>query len=564
MSTENVPGQGSQEVLAVNSSSPSSPASTPAVPESPAPASAAPESPATPPVLESQTPADSNGAPANPAAAGVSSNIPATETLPSNDEKASDDEKRRPRLNPSGDASQFKAIPSLNAGQPGDDQAVEAEVARIAAVEKKIDAPPTPRQKIDLPPSEDLDQQTEAEIAAAMGGAELPTPTVAEGQEPPQGELTEKTRVNGTIESIRGDDVFVNIGHRLGAVASLRQFNPKKPPQVGDKVDLIVFKVDEEAGLIQCNLPRASSRVSGDWDSVSPGQVVECMVTKTNKGGLDITVGSLRGFLPASQADVGYVANLESLVGQKITAKVTEVNPARRRLVVSRRQLLMEEREVASKELMQTLQVGDTRTGRVKTIKDFGAFIDLGGVDGFLHVGQISWVRINHPKDVLQEGQTVEVKVLTIDPETKKISLGMRQLASNPWANAEDKYAKGSNVTGRVSRVEPFGAFVELEPGMEGLIHISELDHKRIKRVTEVVDVGQMVEVQVLEVDPGRKRISLSAKALKEKPADQLAAEAAAAAPEPAHVPRRPRNDLKGGIGGQGRGGLFGNPRDFQ
>lgn len=481
--------------------------------------------------------------------------------------EASEPEKPRLRLNPTIDPAAVKAIPSLNAGQPDNGPSVdlqaEAEAARVAEAEKRLDAPVTPRNKIDLPPSEDLDTSLESEIAAAMGGASLPTPTVAPGETPPEagGDLAEKSRVSGIIEATRGDDVFVNIGHRLSAVASLRQFNPKKPPQVGDKVDLIVFKVDEDAGLVQCNLPRSASRVSGDWDAVSPGQVVECMVTKVNKGGLDITVGSLRGFLPASQADLGYVANLETFVGQKLTAKVTEVNPARRRLVVSRRQLLMEEREVASKELMQTLAVGDTRTGRVKTIKDFGAFVDLGGVDGFLHVGQISWVRINHPKDVLQEGQTVEVKVLTIDPDSKKISLGMRQLASNPWANAEDKYAKGANVTGRVSRVEPFGAFVELEPGVEGLIHISELDHKRIKRVTEVADVGQMVEVQVLELDPARKRISLSMKVLKEKPAEMLAAEAAANAPPP--PPRRQRTDLKGGTGGKGQGGLFGNPRDF-
>jgi predicted RNA-binding protein with RPS1 domain len=473
-------------------------------------------------------------------------------------EATGESEKPRVRLNPSGDTAQFKAVPTIPTAQAEIDQQTEAEAARIAAAERKMDVPPTPKVKVDLPPTENLDQQLEQEIAAAMGGASAPTPTVAEGEQVPTGELTEGTKLTGVIESLRGDDVFVNINHRFPAVASLRQFNPKKPPQVGETVNLVVFKIDDEAGLVQCNLPRASSRVSGDWDSVSPGQIVECMVTKTNKGGLDINVGSLRGFLPASQVDLGYVANLETFIGQKLSAKITEVNPARRRLVVSRRQLLMEEREVASKELMQTLQVGDTRTGRVKTIKDFGAFVDLGGVDGFLHVGQISWVRINHPKDVLEEGQSVEVKVLTIDPETKKIGLGMRQLSSNPWANAEDKYAKGSTVTGRVSRVEPFGAFVELDPGVEGLIHISELDHKRIKRVTEVVDVGQMVEVQVLEVDPARKRISLSAKALKENPADQAPPETAAPP-----VQRRPRGDLKGGTGGKGHGGLFGNPRDF-
>jgi small subunit ribosomal protein S1 len=200
-------------------------------------------------------------------------------------------------------------------------------------------------------------------------------------------------------------------------------------------------------------------------------------------------------------------------------------------------------------------------TGRVKSIKDYGAFLDLGGIDGFLHIGQMSWVRIQHPSEILTQGQDVEVKVLSVDKEKKKIGLGMRQLSANPWTTAEAKYAKGSTVTGRVTRTEPFGAFVELEPGVEGLVHISELDHKRVRRVTEVLNVDQTATVQVLEVDPQKKRISLSLKALMAKP-DEPQEEAVAPAAGPVYERKR-KEPLRGGIGGTAPGGLFGDPRKF-
>lgn len=476
----------------------------------------------------------------------------------------------RVRLNPTADPAQFKAVPSINPGESARvdiDSQVEQQVAREEA--NKNEAPPPRANPVEIPREAAIDESLEAEIAAAVdsgaidAGVAAVAPAVVAGSE--ESAIGQGTKVSGTIQSINGDDVFIDLGQRIPGVVSSRQFSPKRPPVVGAPIDVVIAKIDETAGLITCNLPRSSNRISGDWDALQVGMDVECVVTKTNKGGLDVTVSSIRGFLPASQADMGYVANLETLVGQKLRVRVTEVNPARRRLVVSRRALLAEERESIREELLQNLQVGQTLTGRVKTLKEFGAFVDLGGVDGFLHVGQISWVRIKHPNEILQEGQEVEVKVLTIDPETKKISLGMRQLSSNPWANAEGKYAKGTNVTGRVTRVEPFGAFVELEPGIEGLVHISELDHKRVKRVEDVLNVGQTVEVQVLEVEPSRKRVSLSTKALIAKPESEMRPEE----PPPGQpgselYQRKRRGDLKGGTGRPGQSGLFGNPGDFR
>ena len=516
--------------------------------------------------------------------------------------------KRRVRLNPTFDPQQVKPVPSLAVSTPPAVAAASASPAIVARTAQEtspgaaMPAPPDASQvdetgttlpaveqgtthaaeaaevvapampAVELPTREDLDAGMEAEIAAALESGEIgpaafatPVAESAEAAEPPapvtDETLTEGTKLSGTIQSVHDDNVFVDVGLRMSGVVSLRQFSTNKPPVVGNRLEVLVSKIDEAEGLITCTLPRRAARISGDWSALAPGQTVECMVTKTNKGGLDVTVSTLKGFMPASQIDLSYVADLETFVGQKLQARVTEVNPGRRRLVVSRKALLLEERAVAEKDLLEHLEAGQTLTGRVKTIKDYGVFIDLGGIDGFLHIGQMSWVRIQHPSEVLSEGQDVEVKVLSVDKEKKKIGLGMRQLSANPWTTAEAKYAKGTTVTGRVTRTEPFGAFIELEPGVEGLVHISELDHQRVRRVTEVLNVGQTAAVQVLEVDPQKKRISLSVKALLAKP-DEPKDEDLAPGSGPTYERKR-KEPLRGGIGGTAPGGLFGDPRKF-
>jgi small subunit ribosomal protein S1 len=254
---------------------------------------------------------------------------------------------------------------------------------------------------------------------------------------------------------------------------------------------------------------------------------------------------------------------LEPYVGQKLTVQVMEVNPRKRNLVVSRRACLEAERKEAADQLWQTLEVGQRRAGRVKTMKDYGAFIDIGGADGFLHIGEISWQRIRHPGDALREGQEVEVSIIGLDPEKKKISLGMRQLMQNPWVAAAEKYCMGSGVSGTVTRTTEFGAFIQLEPGIEGLVHISELDHKRVKRVTDVLQVGQTVEAQVLEADPVRRRISLSLKAC--KPAPEAPKDEDFAPSKGQSYERKRKSDLKGGTGAATTGGgLFGDPRNYK
>lgn len=421
--------------------------------------------------------------------------------------------------------------------------------------------PPKSQQKgpVDIPDAPELGD-LEAQLSAAMVGTLQENAPVSETAAKPD-MPNEGAKIQGIVQSIHGDDVFLDLGFRLPGVLQLRQFEGTEPPQVGAQVLVTVRKVDENEGLISVNLPRGKHKVSGNWDAIEAGQIVDCTVTKTNKGGLEVQVGTLRGFMPAGQVDLGFIENLDQYIGQKFQAKIIEANKSKRNLVLSRKQLLVEARRDAEEDFWKTLVDGMEFQGVVKTIKDYGAFIDLGGADGFLHVGEISWNHIRHPNEILKEGQSVNVKVLKLDREKNRISLGMKQLTQNPWLAASERYPADSTVKGKVTRTTEFGAFVQLEPGIEGMIHISELEHRRVKRVTEVVNVGQEIDVKVLEFDVDKKRIGLSLKALKNAPADeQPAADAKNAAPPP---PRRPRGDLKGGLGGKASGGLFGNSSDF-
>jgi small subunit ribosomal protein S1 len=428
----------------------------------------------------------------------------------------------------------------------------------------------TTRGPIEIPKSDDLDADIEAQLNAALNKEPAPAPKKGGHQgeaqpyvAPPEEELEPGVKLKGQVQAINGDDVLVELGYRMTGLVAARQFNGKLPA-IGDTLDVVVESIDANQGMIMLNNFKGVRKIHGNWDALAVGMTVECMVTGTNKGGLNVTVSNIRAFLPKSQVDISFIENLEALVGQKLQVKVTDVNPAKRNLVVSRKQVLAEEREAVQQDAWGKIQEGQEVLGTVKTVKEYGAFIDLGGVDGLLHVGEMSWNRINHPQDMLQVGQQVNVKILKIDTEKKKISLGMKQLISNPWEYVETRYPKGADVTGTVSRLIDFGAFVELEPGVEGLIHISELEHRRVNTVQDVVKVGQEVTARVLEVSKNKRRISLSMKALLAKP-EPVQQESAADDKGPKAPPRKQRNDLKGGrtTGFEG-GGMFGNPRDFK
>lgn len=479
----------------------------------------------------------------------------------------------RPRvtLNPVADpARQLRAVGSVDAVE------VPGVVPAAGKEGPATQVPMVPTGPVEIPDIDDLDADIEAQVNQAMSAAQQPSETVT--VLPPEGDDEEAesvggtgldetglpiegARLSGTVQSIHEDNVFLDVGLRISAVVPLRQFPSGKKPSVGDTVSVTVEGTDDDESLILTNLPSGSRRIAGNWDDLAQGQIVDCVVSKTNKGGLEVTVSNLRGFLPASQIDLAFVEDTEVYVGQKLRVQVTEVNKKKRNLVVSRRALLQAERDALAGEFWKTINEGDTHTGTVKTLKDYGAFINIGPVDGFMHIGEISWSRVAHPRDVLSEGQTVEVKILKIDHEKKRIGLGMRQLSQNPWLLATEKYAADRIVSGKVSRVTEFGAFVELEPGIEGLVHISELAWKRVRAVSDVLSVGQTEDFKVIEVDANRKRISLSLKQTLAKP--EMPKSEEKEAPSSPAVTRPPRTDLKGGTGSAEGGGLFGNPSDF-
>ena len=504
-------------------------------------------------------------APAEPVSAETPVPTEETSAAPTEETSAAP---RKVQLNPTG-GPELKAAGTI-ANIATDGEAVTDEEMALAtanlAARQQADRNAEPVEIPDAKEVElgDLDAESEAAMVGDSQQAAVAA-AAAEAAGTPQVDLPEEgTRIDGIVQSVHGDDVFFDLGFRIPGIAQLRQFEGTEAPEAGKKIRVVVRKVNEAEGLIEVNLPGGKQRLGGNWEAVEVGQIVDCLVNKTNKGGLEVSVGSMRAFLPAGQVDLAYVESLEPFVGQKLQVKIIEANQKKRNLVVSRRALLVEERKGLEKEFWETIEEGEEFTGRVKTIKDYGAFIDLGGADGFLHIGQIAWTHIKHPNEVLSEGQEVTVKVAKVEKDKKKISLSMKELTQNPWVLAADKYAAESTVQGKVTRATDFGAFVELEPGIEGLVHISELDHKRVNKVTDVVRVGQEVTAKVLEFDGNKKRVSLSLKALSEDP--RIAAEAASEADfQAAQANRKPREDLRGGIGSpSGGGGMFGNPTDFQ
>lgn len=394
-----------------------------------------------------------------------------------------------------------------------------------------------------------FDDEMERQLQEAMGGMS----TEALLGEPEQHGKHGKPAApegpkKGKVFRIHGQDVFIDLpGGRSQGVMPLMQF--PTPPKIGEEIEVHIEGFDKANGLLI--LSRKGAAVEANWESVAEGQIVEARVTETNKGGLAVVVNGIRGFMPISQIELFRVENLEPYVNQRLLCMVTEVDPVERNLVVSRRALLEKEREENREKLWANLAEGQIYQGVVRQVKDFGAFVDIGGVDGLLHVSEMSWERVADARKVLEPGQSVKVVVLKIDREKRKLSLGAKQLVASPWDDAPTKYAPGSTVKGTVSRVADFGAFVELEPAIEGLIHISELAPQRVRRVTDIVKVGQEVQVVVLNVDVAARRISLSLKAALPKEPEPVEEETPEEEPAAPVKPPKPRTTpLRGGTGG--------------
>ena len=331
--------------------------------------------------------------------------------------------------------------------------------------------------------------------------------------------------VDGVVVRVDADEVLVDIGAKAEGIISGRELgfrgDADQELSPGDNVKVYVLQAENEEGNVVLSLRRA--RAETTWlvaaDKQETGEVMEAEVREQNKGGLIVNVLGLRGFLPSSQVGRASSGSLEQLVGQRIPVKVLEVNRKRNRLIVSQKAAEDEDRARRREDLFSRVQVGDTVTGTVSGLTSYGAFVDIGGADGLIHISELSWDRVSRVTDVLQLGEQVQVKVIKLDPDQNRISLSLRQLQQDPWERLIQTVPVGSIVTGTVTKTKKYGAFLQVLPGIEGLLHISELSWDHVDKTEDVLKVGEEVQVKVIGIDTARRRVSLSLKQLSNPPA---------------------------------------------
>jgi small subunit ribosomal protein S1 len=335
-----------------------------------------------------------------------------------------------------------------------------------------------------------------------------------------QGEI-----VKGTIIEVRSKEVLVDIGYKSEGVIPASEFQDPEATKVGDEIDVLIEKLENKEGTVVLSHEKAEFKKN--WDKIlsicNEGGRINGKVKTVVKGGLVVNVG-VEAFLPASQIDVITPKNLQQFVGNTYEFKVVKINQDRQNIVLSRRELIEQERTEKRAHLLGEMMPGDIRKGTVKNITDFGAFIDLNGIDGLLHITDMSWGRIGHPSEILKVGQEIDVVVLDVNKEKERVSLGLKQKMSNPWDNIETKYPVGAKVKGKVVSLVPYGAFVQLEPGVEGLIHVTELSWtKRVAKPSDVLKQDQEIEAVVLGINREEQKISLGVRQLESNPWDSAA-----------------------------------------
>ncbi|MBR3842625.1 MAG: bifunctional 4-hydroxy-3-methylbut-2-enyl diphosphate reductase/30S ribosomal protein S1 [Christensenellaceae bacterium] len=352
--------------------------------------------------------------------------------------------------------------------------------------------------------------------------------------------------VKGYVVQVTENEICVNIGYKSDGILKLDEMDVEEDTNiqeafpVGSEIEAEVVSLNDGEGNVVLSRKKIEGqlkwkKLADEIDENKETAVYECKVSRVIKGGVLTKLEGYDAFIPASRLSLSYVEDLNQFVGQTIKVKVIDVDKRQKRFVLSHKEILQAEAEEAEKALYAKYSKGEVVKGTVKRLTDFGAFVDIGGVDGLLHITDISWTRIKHPKDVLSENQEIEVRIKNVDPEKKKVSLEYRQLQPRPWDLVPEKYKEGDVVEGKVVRIAPFGAFVELEPSVDGLVHISQVTNRRIEKVEDVLAEGDVVTVKVLEVNAEKKRISLSIRALME-PAKQEK-------PEREERPERPRRN---------------------
>jgi small subunit ribosomal protein S1 len=369
----------------------------------------------------------------------------------------------------------------------------------------------------------DIDSDVDAAVATALGSPNPGLDELVKGEEAQ--DLTPGNIIKGKVSSKAGDDFIVELGLKSEGILEHSEFDEPDKVQVGDEVRVFLEEVEGDTGMVRISKRKADRIIN--WEAImkskKEGDPVSGKVTKKIKGGLLVDIG-VPVFLPASQVDIRRPGEISDWIGRAIDAVILKIDEERRNIVISRRKLIEQQREEMKKKTMESLEIGKIVKGTVKNIADFGAFIDLGGIDGLLHITDMSWGRINHPSELLKIDQEVEVKVLQIDKDKEKIALGLKQKDASPWENIEAKYPVGSTHEAEVVNIMSYGAFCKLEEGVEGLVHISEMSWtKRINHPSEVVTQGQKVHVKVLEINKEKQEISLGMKQVEENPWERVA-----------------------------------------
>ena len=353
------------------------------------------------------------------------------------------------------------------------------------------------------------------------------------------GEVGRHDIVTGTVVKVSDDEVLVDIGGKSEGIVPVRELSftknvkPEEVVKVGDEIRVMVIKEDSEGNIMLSKKRVDQADAMEKLETIyKENQTIEAPVVDVVKGGVIVDIGT-RGFVPASRLDIKFIQDIKSFVGQTLQFKIIKFEPEARKIVLSRREILEEEEKARKEQVWNSIEEGQTRKGVVRRLAAFGAFVDLGGVDGLLHVSEMGWGRVKNPADVVKEGQEIEVYILKVDKEKEKISLGLKQLIPNPWDTAAEKYAVDTIVTGKVVRIVPFGAFVMLEDGVDGLVHISQISWERVEKVEDALQIGQAVNAKVLELDVENKKISLSIKQTTERPAKEAPAAVATEEKEP-------------------------------
>ncbi len=335
--------------------------------------------------------------------------------------------------------------------------------------------------------------------------------------------------IKGKVVQVKLDEILVDVGGKSEGVVPLKELSVRNitsasdAVQVGDEIEVLVVRAENDEGTMVLSKRRADQikAWTGLEEAFQNGTELAGEVVQVVKGGLLVDVGA-RGFVPASLIERGYVSNLENYLGKVLRLRVIDLDRNKNKVVLSQKAILEEEYEEARKELWNSIEAGQQRKGTVRRLTNFGAFVDVGGADGLLHISEMSWTHINHPSEVVQENEEMEVYVLAVDKDKQRISLGLKQILRSPWENAADKYQAGQIVSGKVVRTVPFGAFVQIEPGVEGLVHISQLASYRVGRVEEIVNAGDVIQIKILDIKPQEQRMSLSLSQARE---EQTAAE---------------------------------------